>query len=271
MVKPMKVMDFGKGLRKAFYEDRFFLALFIPIAVVFLYWGIVAGYFIFGDTPGNTSWGDVGWFSLFLFLIVFCLSLSFAVKDFRLGASFHCPHCGQFIPHNQNWTCGACAYTNTPDYKQGWYNHLFRSCGKCHSIPPAVLCTNKVCGQWITLVPGPFRLPVGHNPAPPEHPEIAQLRQQQEVERVKRQFQEEVKREERRARAKQMSSDLEILADKISTTKQFELEALTMVTNLKVAGTLDAYEERVLLEMIKDKVLEEFHVDRRGGRQRYHS
>jgi hypothetical protein len=103
-----------------------------------------------------------------------------------------------------------------------------------------------------------------------EHPEIAQLRQQQEVERVKRQFQEELEREKRRARAKQMSSDLEILADKISLTKQFELDALTMVKKLKDAGTLDAYEERVLLEMIRDKVLEEFHVDRRGGRQRHH-
>jgi hypothetical protein len=63
-----------------------------------------------------------------------------------------------------------------------------------------------------------------------EHPEIAQLRQQQEVERVKRQFQEELEREKRRARGKQLSSsDLEILADKISLTKQFELDALAMV------------------------------------------
>ena len=66
-------------------------------------------------------------------------------------------------------------------------------------------------------------------------------------------------------------SDLEILADKISLTEQFELDALAMVKKLKDAGTLDAYEEQTLLEIIKDKVLEEFHVDRRGGRSRYKS
>jgi hypothetical protein len=110
MAKPMRIMDWGKGLRKAFYEEVFFIALSIPIAVVFLYWGIVAVSVISGDTPANTSWGDVGWFSLFLFLIVFCLRLIPAVRNFRLGASFQCPHCTQFVPHSCAWRCGACAY-----------------------------------------------------------------------------------------------------------------------------------------------------------------
>jgi hypothetical protein len=78
-----------------------------------------------------------------------------------------------------------------------------------------------------------------------------------------------VAREERQTRAKQLSSNLEILAEKIKTTKQLERAARTMVDDLKKSGDLDEYEEKVLLEMIKDKVLEEFHVDRRGGRTRH--
>jgi hypothetical protein len=272
MDKTVKVIDYGKGLRSSFYGGICFGIFVFPVLATILLTIFAAGLFVFGPPSDSIkTWGDIGVLSLFLFPLIFGVCLVLALKDFRLGASFHCPHCTQFVPHNQSWKCGSCAYDNFPDYKQGRYNHLFRSCGNCHSIPPAWPCQNKGCGQWITLVPGPFRLPVGHNLAPPEHPEIAQLRQQQEVERVKRQYQEEVASEQRRARAKQMSSDLEILAEKISTTKQFELEALTLVTNLKVAGKLDAYEEQALFEIIKDKVLEEFHVDRRGGRQRYHS
>jgi isopentenyldiphosphate isomerase len=115
----------------------------------------------------------------------------------------------------------------------------------------------------------PMRYARVHGPAPVEHPDIVQLRHQQEIERIRRQYQEELERERRQARAKQMSSDIEILAEKISTTKQFELDALAMVKKLKDAGTLEPDEEAILKELIKDKVMEEFHVDRRGGRTRY--
>jgi hypothetical protein len=107
-------------------------------------------------------------------------------------------------------------------------------------------------------------LPASSAEHPEEHPEITKLRVQQEVDKVRRQYEKEIERERR----KQMSSDIEILAEKISTAKQFELDTLHMVQKLKEAGTLDPDEESMLKELIKDKVMEEFHVDRRGERSR---
>lgn len=91
-------------------------------------------------------------------------------------------------------------------------------------------------------------------------PEIVQIQRQYEIEKLKR-----------KERSRQMSSDIEMLAEKISTTKQFELDALRMVEKLKHSGSLTAEEEAQLKELIKDKVMEEFHVDRRGGRSRRYS
>jgi hypothetical protein len=93
---------------------------------------------------------------------------------------------------------------------------------------------------------------------PVEDPEIARIRREYELDNLRR-----------RERAKQLSSNIETLAEKISTTKQFELDALKMVQQLKDAGTLSVEEEAMLKEIIKDKVLQEFHVDRRDGRTRH--
>jgi hypothetical protein len=217
-----------------------------------------------------------------LVVLILILSLGGYVfemwKIFTHGASFHCPGCNQFVPHDVHWVCGYCSHVNTPNHKQGLYNHLFRHCIKCSSIPLGLLCVgcNKVIQltKWAIDTTRYARVAGVTYPAPPppptEHPELVQLRRQLEMEKLKRQFQEEMDHERKRGRAKQMSSDIEILAEKISTTKQFELDALRMVQKLKDASTLDPEEEALLREMIKDKVMEEFHVDRRGGRSRYH-
>lgn len=198
----------------------------------------------------------------------FLFGLKISVDFYQRGINFNC-RCGEVYFGYTPWVCGYCHQVNTPNCREGRYNHLFQRCGACRSIPLGLWCN--ACNTVIRLTDLAVdmkRYARVYAPTPADHPEILQLRHQQEIERVRRQYQEEVAREERRTRAKQMSSDLEILADKISTTKQFELEALAMVKKLKDAGTLDDSEERVLHELIKDKVLEEFHVDRRGGRQR---
>jgi hypothetical protein len=58
------------------------------------------------------------------------------------------------------------------------------------------------------------------------------------------------------------------LAEKIKLTKGFESQARVMVKDLKDTGFINPHEEKILLEMIQDKVLEEFHVERRDGRTR---
>jgi hypothetical protein len=241
--------------------------------VYFLMFGL--GLFVIIFLVGLFIPGEKGFDTTILFFLVVGLSLvAGAVRGkeiFDLGCGFKC-FCGQFYANNTPWVCGYCHEINIPDYSLNRYNHFLRHCVKCRSIPLGLWCNS--CQKIIQLTKWAVdlvRYARVHGPAPVETPEILQLRHQQEIERVRRQYQEELEREQRRARAKQMSSNLEILAEKIKTTKQFELDALTMVRKLKEAGTLDDYEEKVLLEMIRDKVLEEFHVDRRGGRSRHQS
>jgi len=94
------------------------------------------------------------------------------------------------------------------------------------------------------------------------------LQREYELKMAHIQHQYEVDKFKRSLRGKELSSDLEDLAHKIKNAKQFEQEAIRMVEGLKADGNLDPEEERILRELIKDKVMEEFHVDRRGGRSR---
>jgi hypothetical protein len=195
-----------------------------------------------------------------------------ALRIFDKGINFSCPKCTFFIPHNLSWVCGYCGNPNAPQTGETAQYHLFRGCRVCRAIPLGFVCTD--CKDIIQLTDhsvDPKRSARVYVPPAPEPYEIMDLRRQQEVERVRRQYQEEVAKEERRTRAREMSSNLETLAEKIKLTKGFETQARAMVQELKDTGFLKPHEEKIILEMIEDKVLEEFPVDRRGGRVRHNT
>jgi hypothetical protein len=109
-----------------------------------------------------------------------------------------------------------------------------------------------------------------YSAAPPESADIAATRQKYELEKAAMQHKHETEKYQHSLRRQNLAATLEDLTYKIKHANQFEQEAMKMVLTLKKDGQLTAAEEKMLLEIIRDKVMEEFHGGGRGGRTRWY-